>query len=102
MVLREPHLDERIDQQGRIPHRREAGLQVESLHLTPPFIDDLIDFQLFDFAQGLDDQRVINRVAQTPQRHDRVGHRRINAAKPPTSLEMVQHPVRRFRDRRLS
>ena len=75
---------------------------MESLHLTPAVIDDLIDFQLFNLAQGLDDQRVINRVAQTPQRHDRVGHRRINAAKPPTSLEMVQHPVRCFRDSRFS
>ena len=64
-------------------------------------VHDIVHLELLDLAQRLDDHRMVEFVAEAPQRYDGVRHRRINGADPSAAFDMLQRPVRRLPDRPL-
>src|SRR5439155_1389645 len=69
---REAALDQRVDREPGVPHRRRARLVVERVVRLDPKRLDLLELA--------EDQRVVVGVADQAHREDRVGHRGVDAA----------------------
>ena len=94
MVGRQPALDQRVDREGGVPDRRRAGLIVELVAV--------LDHERLDLLELSHHERMIVRIAEQPQREDRVGHRRVDPAQTARDREPLLEPHARRVDRALA
>ena len=94
MVRREIALDQRVDREGGVPHRRGAGLIVKRVAV--------LDGQRLDFLELSHHQWMIVRVPEQPHREDRVRHRRVDPAQAARHGEPLLQPHARRLDRALA
>jgi len=81
---------QRVERQGRVPHRRDARLQADGVVL--------LDDELFELLEGVLHFGRVVAVAEAAQGDGRVDHGRENGPEAVAVLQVLQHPRGRTLD----
>ena len=91
--LRQSDFAQRRKHLRRIPHRRKTRLHPERRCRIIRFAIRSIDAQLLKLVHRANHLRIVRRVPQRIQRHNRIQHGRINRTQTIAALKVIEHPV---------